>query len=227
MLRFGSPCGHDQSTLRLAEPSAVLAEYLRIATLGLALARRHERILMLGLGGGVWTNLVSRVLPGAHIAAVDIDPLVVWIAQRYFGFEVTERYRLHVADALDFARSARGRYDVVFVDLYTDEGTPAHLATREFFEAAGALLRPSGVLVANFGLGRAEAYLRSAGTLGDALGAVACVSAESEANLVAFAGTPDVLAVDAAVARSAELDGELDLGFALAPIAQRLRPCGR
>lgn len=114
----------------------------------------------------------------------------------------------------------------MFLDLYTDEGIPSHLATREFFEEVGSLLRPGGVLVANFGLDRAEAYLSLARILGAALGAITCVSAESEADLVAFAGTRDVMAIDAA-ARGLELDGRLDLGFGLAPIAERLRPCGR
>jgi spermidine synthase len=224
-LRFGSPCGSEQSTLRLDDATAVPSEYLRIATLALAFGERRERILMVGLGGGVWTNLIARVLPSARVEAVEIDPAVVEVAQRFFGVEPSDRYRIHVADARDFARAGGERFDVVFLDTYTGDGMPEHLTTPEFFAAVGGLLRPGGVAVANFGMDRPEVYLRLAQGLRGALGEAVCVSARSEANLVVFAGPRDVISKREAQERALELDAKLDLPFELAPLAARMRDC--
>ncbi|MBW2316893.1 MAG: fused MFS/spermidine synthase [Deltaproteobacteria bacterium] len=224
-LRFGSPFGTDQSVISLTDPDAVPTEYVRLATLGLALARRTERVLLVGLGGGTFTNLVRRVRPGAEIDAVELDPVVVEAATRFFGVEPSPRHRIHVADAADFLAKTERRFDLVFLDTYDGEGMPAHLATEAYFTSAVRRLRPGGVVVANFGVGEPMDYVALARRLRAAAGDALCISGREEANLVVLAGAADTLRRRDVATGAAQLDAEGRLPFRLGDLAGRLRDC--
>ena len=105
-------------------PRAVPVEYVRYALLGLAHHGRPARVLMVGLGGGTFTTLVHRALPGASVDAVEIDPVVVEAARAWFDLREDARYRVHVADAADWLRRDRGAYDYVLLDAYAGEDIP-------------------------------------------------------------------------------------------------------
>ena len=52
-----------------------------------------RRILVLGMGGGTTVGAYRRLYPGAHVTAVEIDPLVVRVAHEYLGLEPGGRPR--------------------------------------------------------------------------------------------------------------------------------------
>ena len=118
-LRFGSACGFDQSSVSTSDPAEVATEYVRLAALSFALAAGKGHVLMIGLGGGTFSNLVARAWPTAQIDAVDVDPVVIEAATRFFGVEPSARYRVHVADAAAFLANDEKHYDVVFLDTYS------------------------------------------------------------------------------------------------------------
>ena len=130
-------------------PRAVPVEYVRYALLGLAHHGRPARVLMVGLGGGTFTTLVHRTLPGASVDAVEIDPVVVEAARAWFGLREDARYRVHVADAADWLRRDRGAYDYVLLDAYAGEDIPAAVASEAFFRDVAARLAPGGVVAIN------------------------------------------------------------------------------
>ena len=224
-LRFGSACGFDQSSVSLSNPQEVATEYVRLAALSLALAAENDHILMIGLGGGTFSNLTARALPGAQIDAVDVDPVVVEAAKRFFGVRTSERYRIHVADAAEFLAKSKQRYDVIFLDTYGGEGMPAHLGTRDYFESVVKRLRPGGVVVANFGLDEPGQYIALARRLGAAAGDALCVSGVEEANLVVFAGPPETLRGGDLVESAAEFDETGRFPFSLVELALGMRDC--
>jgi len=155
VMRFGSPSASDQSAIEPGNPRAVPVEYVRYALIGLAHHGRPRRVLMVGLGGGTFTTLVHRALPDVTIDAVEIDPVVVAAARAHFGLHDDERYRVHVADAVDWmgqgqsnesGESGLTTYDYVLLDAYAGEEIPAALGTEAFFRAVArafaAVLRP-------------------------------------------------------------------------------------
>jgi spermidine synthase len=224
-LRFGSPFGVDQSVASLADPDAVPTEYVRIAALGLAMAQRSERVLMVGLGGGSFVRLAARAWPDAEIDSVELDPVVVEAARRYFGVAPSQRHRIHVADAAEFLAQGERRFDLVFLDTYGSDGLPPRLASEAYFASAVARLRPGGVVVANFGVGEPGRYVALARRLRAAAGDARCLSGHEEANLVVFAGPSETLRDPAAAGRIARIDAEGRLPFRLADLAPRLRDC--
>lgn len=147
-LRFGRH-GARQSAWRPDDPEHLVLPYSEVALTGLALAGEPSRILVIGLGGGTLPAFLHRHFPAAHIDAVDIDPDVVAVAKKYFGFREDSRLRAHVADGRRFIEEAREPYDAIFLDAFGSTAVPAHLTTREFLEAVRRATKPSGVVVGN------------------------------------------------------------------------------
>jgi spermidine synthase len=111
-----------------------------------------EAILIIGLGGGTLPGALQKLLPAAKLDVVEIDPAVVRVAGKYFGFVPGPRTDVFEEDGRVFAkRMARQgiRYDLVMLDAFDHEYIPEHMLTREFLQEIKALLSPDGVLAAN------------------------------------------------------------------------------
>lgn len=141
--------GALQSVVRPGRPLELELGYTQVAMAGLAFVVEPKRILVVGLGGGSMPMFLRAVLPDAHIDVVDIDPDVLAVARRYFGFREDDALRAHVADARAFIESSGPAYDLIFLDAYGPSSIPEHLATREFLQAVRARLTEGGAVVSN------------------------------------------------------------------------------
>lgn len=63
-----------------------------------------KSILVLGLGGGALCSYLHQVYPQFKVDGVEIDPTMVDLARKYFGFKPNENLRPHIADGLSFVR---------------------------------------------------------------------------------------------------------------------------
>lgn len=114
-------------------------------------AGRRHRILLLGVGGGSALRLLASI-PNrvASIDAVDADPEIIRLAKSVFGIKENALLRLHVADALVFAKDApAAAYDIVIEDVFIDLGKPAFCMEPDYFAALQRLLAPGGKLILN------------------------------------------------------------------------------
>src|SRR5262245_11633019 len=141
--------GTRQSVVKPGDPDHLELAYARTALAGLALCGEPRRMLVVGLGGATLPTFLRKYYPGATIDIVEIDPEVVDVARKFFGFREDERMRAHVADGRRFIESARDPYDVIFLDAFGPRSVPAHLTTREFLESVRRALVTSGVVVGN------------------------------------------------------------------------------
>lgn len=69
---------------------------------GCSLLAGELAVLVVGLGGGSLPLFVHDYFSQAHVAVVEIDPSMVEVATRWFGFSQGERMRVHVCDGLDY-----------------------------------------------------------------------------------------------------------------------------
>jgi len=117
----------------------------------LNLQRRHiDDALVLGGGAGSVVQLLRRTYaPGCSITAVEIDPVVSELAREHFELDRTPELEIVCADALEYVRTARRRFDLVVVDLFVDDRVPPQFRTRAFVHQARELLRPDGMLAFN------------------------------------------------------------------------------
>lgn len=142
----------NQSCFDPDAPRRMVFGYTQMMMALLLLEPAPERILVAGLGGGTLPTALAALLPAATVDVVEIDPAVVALAKRYFGFEATARVRLEVVDARVFVKRAlarEARYDAVLLDAYGGDYIPEHLLTREFLAEVRGLLPAGGVVAAN------------------------------------------------------------------------------
>jgi len=59
-------------------------------------------VLVVGLGGGSLPLFVHDYFSQACVAVVEIDPSMLEVATRWFGFAQGNRMRVHVSDGLDY-----------------------------------------------------------------------------------------------------------------------------
>lgn len=111
-----------------------------------AYAPRLQRVLCIGLGVGIVPSELAR--HGAQVDVVEINPAVVGVAQKFFGFDPA-RCQLTIGDGRYFLNSSRELYDAVVLDAFLGDSSPSHLMTREAFENVRRVLKPDGVLVIN------------------------------------------------------------------------------
>jgi spermidine synthase len=78
---------------------------------------------------------------------VEIDPEIVRVARRYFGFPPD--IPVAVEDGRTFVEHAPHRYDFVVLDAFHAEAHALHLFTREFFARVDAILEPGGIIAIN------------------------------------------------------------------------------
>jgi len=141
--------GVRQSVVKVGDPDHLELPYARAMPVGLALVDKPRRVLIVGLGGGTIPGFLHKHYPEITIDVVDIDPDVVEVAKRYFGFREDSALHAYVDDGRRFIEKCREPYDIIFLDAFGADSIPYHLATREFLEAVRRALTPGGVAVGN------------------------------------------------------------------------------
>lgn len=159
-LRFDSPCGNRQTAILKSDPANVPVSYVRVATAGLAFTEGRSRALVVGLGGGAFPTLLSRCLPQLVVDVVELNPVVLEVAQRFFGVRRSARLRLLEDDGARFMREEGPSYDLILLDAFSDHGAPDHLKERLFFEDVRRRLAPGGAAVLNIALDEEDSKAR-------------------------------------------------------------------
>jgi spermidine synthase len=146
-LRIG---GMRQSTLDSPDGFDAVQPIIDYLHLPIAAVPDAARALLIGLGGGVLPKRMWRDYPKLRIEVVEIDPVIVDVAHRFFGLPTDdERLRVHVGDGRHFVESSRDTYDIMVLDAYFKDAMPFGFATEEFFALASARLTDRGVMAYN------------------------------------------------------------------------------
>lgn len=163
----------NQSCMRIDRPKEMVFSYTKMMMASLLLLDDPTSILVVGLGGGTLPMALQDLFPQASIDAVEIDPAVVDVAEKFFHFEPGPNMTVFTQDARVFGRRAakQGKtYDLIMLDAYNGEYIPEHLMTAEYLQETRALLKPGGIVAANtFAISRlydseSATYLRVFGT---------------------------------------------------------------
>lgn len=135
--------GVVQSVQCLSEPARLCLPHQQV--LCRALPARAQRILELGLGGGDMTRYLAARWPSATQLCVDLDGEVIALYRDFF--QAQERPQLHHGDALAFLQQGEGRFDLVLLDLFSQDGNPPLLFQPALYQALAARLE--GRLIIN------------------------------------------------------------------------------
>jgi spermidine synthase len=202
-----------QSALYPGRPDHLELAYTRVAMMGLAFSPPEGRLLFVGLGGGSMPMYARHVMPDVRIDAVEIDPLIVDVARRYFGFREDARMTAHAADGRAFIEEAApASYDVVFLDAFSADGIPFALTTAEFLTAVRASLVPGGVVISNVWSSN-RLYESMLATYSAVFGEVQLIGVGGRSQKIVVAGDGRRLDRDVLVAAVRGLSQRVDLGF--------------
>jgi spermidine synthase len=116
-----------------------------------ALSHQPRRVAILGNAAGTTARAYGHFFPGVGIDAVEIDPKLEEIGDRYFGLGSVPNLDVHAEDARPWLRRSGGGFDVIVIDAYRQPYIPFYLTTREFFELVRARLAPGGIAIVNVG----------------------------------------------------------------------------
>ena len=210
-----------QSAIYPGRPMHLEHAYTRVAAIGLALTPPDGRLLFVGLGGGAMPMFAREVLPAAHIDVVEIDPIIVRVAQDWFGFETGERMVVHTGDGRAFIEAAPpGTYDLIVLDAFSDDEVPYSLTTRQFLEAVRSRLNGTGVVASNLWTAQSD-YAAMVATYAEVFDQVHLLDVPGRSQRILLAARSDrPLDRDALVEAARTLASDVDLGFDLAGLVE-------
>jgi spermidine synthase len=176
-----------------SDPLAVPLSYVRRALAGLAFTEGRSRVLVVGLGGGSFPVLLHHLLPRVVVEVVELNPVVVDVARRFFDVTEDSRLRIVVEDGARFMERAGPRYDLIFLDAFSDSGAPDHLKDSRFFEDVRRGLAPGGVAVRNLAFEEPAAVASRIETFAQAFEDCAVLRGTAESNNLILVGTQEPL----------------------------------
>jgi len=146
---FGRHRDQRQTCVSLARPDESVFEYTAMMFVGFRFLPETRSVCLIGLGGGYIPSVFRMHLPGVRLQSVEVDPLVVRLAEQHFQFRLAPGQDLAVNDGRQYLRRSTGTFDQIWIDAFNSDYIPAHMTTREFLELCRSRLTRNGVVVQN------------------------------------------------------------------------------
>ncbi|NP_001038234.3 eEF1A lysine and N-terminal methyltransferase [Danio rerio] len=116
-------------------------------------------VLLVGLGGGGLPQFVRDFVPCARVEVVELDPVVLDVAQTWFGFQIDDRLKVTLGDGLEHITTLESEgeryFDVIMFDVDSKDTTlgmscppPAFVET-SLLKKVYSLLSPRGLFMLN------------------------------------------------------------------------------
>lgn len=116
--------------------------------LGISANKEIKKILLLGLGGGTIVKTLQKLFPCSKITAIDIDPVMVEAAQKFFGLD-TKDITLKIGDVFDPRLEFGKDYDFIIIDIFRGYQIPDELGDKKFLEKLKSSLTKNGYVIFN------------------------------------------------------------------------------
>lgn len=201
-----------QSAMRVARPDSLELAYTRAMMAWPLFCPNARDVLMIGLGGGSLAKHLLARETGLNVTAVEIEPVVVELARRYFALPGDDaHFRVCMADGAEYVPARAAHADVILLDGYDAGDQVERLATEAFYKACRRALRHGGVLVVNLWGGSPDFdhyFSRLCQAFEDR---VAWLSVEGKSNVVVFAFGAEVRCAGREEARALGRRWGLDL----------------
>ncbi|QJX46211.1 fused MFS/spermidine synthase [Hymenobacter taeanensis] len=144
---------HGHKTLDTAHANYSYGSLQRVLRYGLQFTQPEtaKQVLVLGLGGGSVVE-VLRKTPAfkGDITAVELDPVIVQIADEEFNVRSDETLHIVCADAFAWVPTAPEQsFDLIIIDLFLDLTLPTGLSSGSFWEHIARVVQPNGRVLFN------------------------------------------------------------------------------
>lgn len=109
-----------------------------------------KNILLIGFGTGKIVNdweLLFEQLESVDV--VDIEENIFDIAKEYFDFKKSDIVKFFLQDGLVYLRENKKRYDLIVVDVASDDGIDDRFLSDDYFDLIKKSLTQNGLFVSN------------------------------------------------------------------------------
>jgi spermidine synthase len=151
MLSFGAKrLRYIESIIDPQDELDLPVEYTQSMTgAALAYAPGLDDAAIIGLGGGRTAWYLHKSVPDLSFTAVELDPEVARITDRYFGVRPEKNVDVAISDGRVWLTRSDKKFDIILVDAYRGPFVPFHLLTSEFYKLVADHLKPGGIAVQN------------------------------------------------------------------------------
>jgi spermidine synthase len=112
--------------------------------------RNIQKVLILGFGAGSIVSILQEEYGlNCKITAIENDPVILELGQKYFNTRRFSNLTIHLTDAYDFVLNNDETYDLIAFDVYIDDNIPGKFESQEFLQAIKSMLAKNGMLVFN------------------------------------------------------------------------------
>lgn len=109
-----------------------------------------EKVLLLGLGlASIPQILEKQFQKNFQYTAVEIDPQVIKLAEKYSLASLHSPIDLVCADAFEYVMQTQDQYDLIIVDIFIDTEVPTKFETQDFVTQLKNRLNKQGLLMYN------------------------------------------------------------------------------
>jgi spermidine synthase len=107
-------------------------------------------------GGSVIKTLRNDFNYIKTITAVEIDPVIINVANTEFHIIENKNLKIHCVDAHDFVKANTTLFDLIIVDLYIDLNVPEQFLSIDFWEGVLSSKSSKGSILFNASVGKTE-----------------------------------------------------------------------
>lgn len=90
------------------------------------------------------------------ITAIEIDEVVIQIADEEFGIKQDENLAILCTDAVSYVQQCQQVYDLVIIDIFIDDVVPDSFFHIDFWEKLTLLIQENGYFIFNAGIHQIE-----------------------------------------------------------------------
>lgn len=187
-----------QSKMNLNDPYGPGLPYADAVHIPRLIRPATKKILNIGLGGATLAKQFVHQYPDTVVDVVELDPMVIDVAKRFFKLELSDRLRVHLSDGRMFLKRSNAKWDLIVIDAYTTnrygDTTPPHLVTQEFFREVAAHLEPGGIVVFHCAFEQSRFFLALQKTMSSVFPHVRVAAGEIYGSDVPFLASKETLA---------------------------------
>lgn len=124
--------------------------YINYFTIPYLLNQNVKSILLIGFGTGKIVNDWENIFDNLEcIDVVDIEENIFDIAKNYFGFKKSNKVNFYLQDGIVYLRENKKKYDLIVVDVASDEGIDERFLSEDYFTLIKKSLSKKGIFVSN------------------------------------------------------------------------------
>jgi predicted membrane-bound spermidine synthase len=122
------------------------SNYLKLIENGVEEDSLKGKVLILGLGGGILSNMLIN--KGYEVKAVEFDKTIIECAKNYFN--LNSKTIVIEDDARNFINKCEEKFQYIIFDLFKSEESPSHVVTIESLNKVKTMLKFNGKVFVNW-----------------------------------------------------------------------------